>query len=79
MCLYLWPINANAKFYQTVPVNLPSDVTYILSGWAIGNAVPDNVQLTDYNQDIEKSFGLRAIVNYIGGEKEYFYKKKDAQ
>ena len=73
MAVMSTPINANAKFYQTVPVNLPSDVTYILSGWAIGNAVPDNVQLTDYNQDIEKSFGLRAIVNYTGGQKEYFY------
>ena len=73
MAVMSTPINANAKFYQTVPINLSSDVTYILSGWAIGNAVPDNVQLTDYNQDVEKSFGLRAIVNYTGGEKEYFY------
>lgn len=73
MAVMSTPINANAKFYQTVPVNLSWDVTYILSGWAKGNAVPDNVQLTDYNQDIEKSFGLRAIINYTGGEKEYFY------
>lgn len=67
------PSSGNAKFYQEVPLGLSSEVTYVLSGWAMGNSVPDNLDTADYAQDNVKSFGLRAIVNYSDGAKEYYY------
>ena len=68
------PAKANAKVSQTVPINKMGQQSYVLSGWAKGNAVPDNVDLADdYAQDIEKAFGLRAIVNYADDTQEYFY------
>ena len=68
------PSSGNARFYQEVPLNLSGEVTYVLSGWAMGNAVPDNLDTADdYAQDTEKTFGLRAIVNYSDDTKEYFY------
>lgn len=68
------PAKASAKVSQTVPINKMGQQSYVLSGWAMGNAVPDNVDLAeDYAQDIEKAFGLRAIVNYADDTQEYFY------
>ena len=68
------PSSGNAKFYQEVPLGLSGEVTYVLSGWAMGNAVPDNLDTADdYTQDTVKTFGLRAIVNYSDNTKEYFY------
>lgn len=68
------PSNGNARATQDVIINLPGAETYVLSGWAKGNSVPDNVTTAeDEAQDTEKSFGLRATVNYNDGTKEYFY------
>ena len=68
------PSNGNARATQEVSINLSGAETYVLSGWAKGNSVPDNVTIAeDYAQDMEKSFGLRATVNYEDGTKEYFY------
>lgn len=68
------PSNGNARATQNVSINLSGAETYVLSGWAKGNSVPDNVTTAeDEAQDTEKSFGLRATVNYEDGTKEYFY------
>lgn len=68
------PSNGNARATQEVSVNLSGAETYVLSGWAKGNSVPDNVTIAEEEaQDTEKSFGLRATVNYEDGTKEYFY------
>ena len=68
------PAKASAKVSQTVPINKLGAQSYVLSGWAMGNAVPDNVTTAnDYDQDIEKAFGLRAVVNYEDETTEYFY------
>ncbi len=65
---------------QTVTVNLPGSETYVLSGWAMGNAVPDNKMDGDPETDKEaaakdknKQFGLRAVLTYAGGAVEYHY------
>ena len=59
---------------QTVNVNLSSSQTYIVSGWAKANAVPDNVNTaSDPAQDAVKQFGLRIILNYSDNTKEYHY------
>ncbi|MBE6946360.1 MAG: RHS repeat protein, partial [Ruminococcaceae bacterium] len=66
---------------QTVNLNLPSDQTYVLSGWAMANAVPDNVMEGDpetdkdaAGKDKNKQFGLRAIVRYANSSTpEYHY------
>ena len=74
------PFNANANISQTVAVNLPGTETYVLSGWSQSNAVPDNTDAadTDHAQDTVKSFGLRAILTYANGDKEYFYSSFNA-
>lgn len=82
-------INGNpetAKYvHQTLTLNQPGTQTYVLSGWAKANAVPDNVnpekgkEETDeaYRErlakDTDKSFGLRAVLTYSDNTKEYFY------
>lgn len=66
---------------QTVPVNQPGSQTYVLSGWAKANAVPDNKMDRDPETDKEaaakdqnKQFGLRAVLTYAGnGGTEYHY------
>ena len=59
---------------QTVPLNQPGSQTYVLSGWARANSVPDNVTTaSDAASDKHKQFGLRAIVTYSDGAKEYHY------
>lgn len=68
------PTMGEAKFYQNIPLGLGGKVTYVLSGWAMGNAVPDNLDFAeDLAQDTVKTFGLRAIVNYSDNTKECFY------
>ena len=68
--------NTSANASQTVNVNLPVAQTYVLSGWAKGNAVPDYSLTTD--QGVAKAFGLRAIVTYDDNSTETFYASFDA-
>jgi len=68
------PLNGNANISQTVTVNLPGTETYVLSGWASANAVPDTVDTTeDWAQDTTKTFGLRAVLTYDDGTTEHHY------
>lgn len=68
------PLDGSANISQTVAVNLPGTETYVLSGWGAGNAVPDNADIVDdWAQDTTKAFGLRAILTYSDGTKEYHY------
>ena len=60
---------------QVVPIN-ETGGSYVFSGWAKANAVPDNLddpENTDPAQDTWKEFGLRAIVTYSDGSTEYHY------
>ena len=60
--------------YQDVAINLPGTQTYVLSGWARGISLPDNVQQeSDPAADLNKQFGLRAILTYTDGSTEYHY------
>ncbi len=66
----------SSGLYQTVTVNLPGTQTYILSGWAMGNSVPDNAdtESTDSASSQQKKFGLRAVITYVGSTTpEYHY------
>jgi RHS repeat-associated protein len=65
---------------QTVTVNQPGSQTYVLSGWAKANSVPDNKMDGDPEKDKEaaakdknKQFGLRAVLTYSDNAKEYHY------
>ena len=62
--------------YQEVPIH-QTGKTYVLSGWAKANAVPDNEEKAEGEdaaaRDKYKQFGLRAILTYSTGEKEYHY------
>ena len=60
---------------QTVPINQPGTQTYVLSGWAKANAVPDNktAENVPEEQDVNKQFGLRAVLTYSDNTKEYHY------
>ena len=64
-----------AKASQGVSLKYPASDTYILSGWAKANAVPDNANAAgvDEAQDVQKQFGLRAYINYSDGSSEYHY------
>ena len=61
---------------QEVPI-YQTGKTYVLSGWAKANAVPDNEEKAEGEdaaaRDMHKQFGLRAIVQYADGSKEYHY------
>ena len=64
----------NCEAYQEVAINLPATQTYVLSGWAKALSLPDNVKKNDDPaQDLEKQFGLRAILTYTDGSTEYHY------
>ena len=62
--------------YQDVPI-YQTGQTYVLSGWAKADAVPDNVTKATgddaYAQDKQKQFGLRAILTYADNSTEYHY------
>ena len=71
--------STNSCATQTVQLN-ESGKTYVLSGWAKANAVPDNITKGDKEKDkqaeakdTDKQFGLRAILTYADGTKEYHY------
>ena len=65
---------ADAAAYQDVALNLPGTQSYVLSGWAKGNAVPDNLQTAATpEEDLNKQFGLRAQLTYTDGTEEYHY------
>ena len=72
---------ANNYASQTVTVNQPGTQTYVLSGWAKANSVPDNKMDGDPKKDNEaaakdknKQFGLRAVLTYANnGGTEYYY------
>ena len=61
---------------QEVPI-YQTGKTYVLSGWAKANAVPDNEEKAEGEdaaaRDMHKQFGLRGIVQYADGSKEYHY------
>ena len=73
--------------YQTVALNQPGTQTYVLSGWAKANAVPDNQNpVKEANEtedhyrervamDTNKQYGLRAILTYddTNHTQEYHY------
>ncbi|MBR6860889.1 MAG: DNRLRE domain-containing protein, partial [Acidaminococcaceae bacterium] len=73
--------------HQTVSLNQPGTQTYVLSGWAKANAVPDNQNPVKENNetdehyrervamDTNKQYGLRAILTYddTNHTKEYHY------
>ena len=76
---------AEKNIYQTVTVNQPGTQTYVLSGWAKANAVPDNVTTATGDTDEEKEandhdkqFGLRTIVTYSDNTTENHYVKFNA-
>ena len=62
---------------QTVTLNQAGTQTYVLSGWAKANAVPDNVTTATGDdkeaRDTNKQFGLRAVLTYGDNTKEYHY------
>ena len=67
---------ADKYIHQTVSVNQPGSQTYVLSGWAKADAVPDNLISNDTapEEDKNKQFGLRAVLTYEGeSTKEYHY------
>ena len=62
---------------QTVTMNQPGTQTYVLSGWAKADSVPDNVTTETGDdklaKDTNKQFGLRAVLTYSDNTKEYHY------
>ncbi len=62
--------------YQDVPISQTGQ-TYVLSGWAKADSVPDNKQTATGDdgaaQDKNKQFGLRAILTYADNTTEYHY------
>ena len=68
--------NTESCAYQDVPIN-KTGKTFVLSGWAKANAVPDNKTTATGDdaaaKDKHKQFGLRAIVTYSDNTTEYHY------
>lgn len=62
--------------YQDVPI-YQTGQTYVLSGWAKADSVPDNVTTATGDdaaaKDKQKQFGLRAILTYADNTTEYHY------
>ena len=62
--------------YQDVPIS-KAGKTFVMSGWAKANAVPDNKQTATGDdaaaKDKYKQFGLRAIITYSDNTTEYHY------
>ena len=66
--------NQNGNAWQDVSLNNPASTTYILSGWAKADAIPDTATLAgsaDYDQF--KQFGMRVLIYYSDGKCEYQY------
>ena len=66
--------NKNGNAWQDISLNNPASTTYILSGWAKADAIPDTATLaasTDYDQF--KQFGMRVLIYYSDGGWEYQY------
>ena len=62
--------------YQEIPI-YQTGKSYVLSGWAKADAVPDNEEKAEGEdaaaRDKYKQFGLRAEVTYSDNSKEYHY------
>ena len=60
--------------HQAVNINKTGVQSYVVSGWAKANAVPDNITVrSDPAYDHTKQFGLRATVAYTNDTYDYFY------
>ena len=55
-------------FWQEIPVYQSSDNTYVLSGWAKANSVPD----VSSTSNTTRFFGFYADVNYTDGTKDVY-------
>ena len=64
------PLSASTNAYQDIVLNLPGTQTYVLSGWARANAVPDDPSELDNPNDVTKKCGLRATITYSDGKTE---------
>ena len=62
--------------YQEIPI-YQTGKTYVLSGWAKADAIPDNEEKAEGEdaaaRDKYKQFGLRAELTYSDNSKEYHY------
>ena len=62
--------------YQDIPI-YQTGKTYVLSGWAKADAIPDNEEKAEGEdaaaRDKYKQFGLRAELTYSDNSKEYHY------
>ena len=68
------PTSSDTAAWQEITVNASGMRTYVLSGWAKTNGVADTVNTTtDPAQDTNKQCGLRAVLTYSDGAKEYHY------
>ena len=67
------PLSASTNAYQDITLNLPGTQTYVLSGWARANAVPDDPSELDNPNDVTKKCGLRATITYSDGTTEGHY------
>lgn len=67
------PLSASTNAYQDIVLNLPGTQTYVLSGWARANAVPDDPSELDDPDDVTKKCGLRATITYSDGVTEGHY------
>ena len=67
------PLSASTNAYQDITLNLPGTQTYVLSGWARANAVPDDPSELDNPNDVTKKCGLRATITYSDGATEGHY------
>jgi len=67
-------LDTSANASQTVYVNKKGSQSYVISGWAKANAVPDTVMVrSSPAYDTRKQFGIRAKVTYSDSSVEYFY------
>ena len=65
---------ANRNAAQTVTLQQPGSQSYVLSGWAKANSVPDTADTAKTPaEDHFKQFGLRAILTYSDGTTEAHY------
>ncbi len=67
------PEESGTNAYQDIPLNLPASQTYVLSGWAKANAVPDSPNELNSADDVTKKCGLRATITYMDGTTEGHY------